>query len=183
MPQDYYWVMYPMTKQVLIEVFLCLCTVFWTEKHQCYFSFLSVTVINTMTKKKLRGICSVFLSFPHHCLSLGQAKVRTQTAEEEGTMQESCYLVFSAICLLQPRSMCPRVAIPKVAWVLYINYQLRKLVYTGKPKVQFHRCNSSTVVSLPKHVILRPKLAITNSQSSNLIYKEKDVVAKFLLNE
>lgn len=90
---------------------------------------------------------------------------------------------FSATCLLQPRSMCPRVAIPKVAWVLYINYQLRKLVYTGKLKVPFHRCNSSTVVSLPKHVILRPKLAITNSQSSNLIYKEKDVVAKFLLNE
>lgn len=142
------------------------------------FQFSLIAVINTRTKRKLRRICSIFLSFPHYCLDSRW----TQTAEEAGTIKESCYLVFSATFLLQPRFMCPRVAIPEVAWVLYINYQLRKLVYTGTPTVQFHRCNSSAVLCLPKHVIFMSKIS-HHKRSSDLIYKEKNGVAKFLLNE
>ena len=94
-----------------------------------------------------------------------EPKVRTHTAQKAGTIEKRCHLFFSATFLSQSRLMCPRVAIPEVAWVLYINSQLRKLIYTLSMSFW---C---------------PILAITKSQSSNLIYKEKNGVAKFLINE
>lgn len=46
----------------------------------CYFSFYLVAMINTKTKRNLRRIGSIFLSFLHHCPSLAEVKVRTRAA-------------------------------------------------------------------------------------------------------